>query len=135
MGQLKLIPSTNILSLKVARVLKRVDSDGGVKASNYLSGATEPPLPLTPQRLELIKAYLYGPLGSAEELTATRIPQRLAPAAQAAPPAGDHPFAATPLVVPLLTLSSGIRRLAGALILVALLPNPDPWSVFLARRC
>ena len=53
MGALKLIPPTNVLSLSVARVFK-----GEGKANNHLSGATEPPLPLTTQRLELIKASI-----------------------------------------------------------------------------
>ena len=122
MGQLKLMPSTNVLSLKVARVLKRVNSDGGVKANNYLSGATEPPLPLTSHRLELIKSLLNGPSGSAEE-QATRISQHPAPRANAAPADGHHGFTAAPLIRPLLTLSAGIRILAAALVLVALLPN------------
>jgi len=123
MGQLKLIAPTNVLSLRVARVLKEEAScHGEAKADNYLSGSIEPPLPLTPQRLELIKAYLKDPLRRDEEPAATRIPQGLAPRAEADLPAGEHRLAATPLTPPL-ALSSGIRTLAVALILVALLPN------------
>jgi hypothetical protein len=124
MGQLKLIPPTNVLSHRVARVVKgEANCHGEPKAESYLPGAIELPLPLTPQRLEAIKAYLNVPLRSDEELAATRIPESLAPRVQAAPPAGDHRFAFTPLTSPLLALSSGIRALAAALILVALLPN------------
>jgi hypothetical protein len=52
MNQLKLIPPSNVLPLKAARVLR-----GEAKENDHLPGATQPPLPLTPQRLELIKAY------------------------------------------------------------------------------
>jgi len=119
MGQLKLIPPTNVLSLSVARVFK-----GEGKANNHLSGATEPPLPLTPQRLELIKAYAKDPLRSVEEPLATRIPQHLAPGAPARPPFGDHPSGAHTLpTAPLSALASGIRTLTAVLVVVALLPN------------
>jgi Bacterial SH3 domain len=139
MRQLKLIPSSNVLPLKIARALRQAKPDGEAKADNWLPGATEPPLPLTSQRLELIKAYLKDPLGSAEESTATRIPQPVV-LAQPAPSAPDQSRAPTPLLTSLLTISSGIRMLAAALILVALLPNltlaaifwlgllPSPWS-------
>jgi hypothetical protein len=123
MGQLKLIPPTNVLSHRVARVVKGENCHREPTAENYLPGAIEPPLPLTPQRLEAIKAYLNVPLRSDEERAATRVPESVAPRAQAAPPAGDHRFAFTPLTSPLLALSSGVRALAAALILVALLPN------------
>jgi hypothetical protein len=135
MGALKLIPPTNVLSLRVAPVLKgETNCQGEAKARNHLPGATEPPLPLTPQRLELIKAYAKNPLRSAEGPTAARIAQRFAPRAQAAPPAGDQRFAAhTPLAPPLLPLASGIRTLAGVLILVALLPNLTLGAFFWLR--
>ena len=122
MGQLKLIPPTNVLSQRVARFVKGEANCHG-EAESYLPGAIEPPLPLTPQRLEAIKAYLNVPLRSDEERAATRLPESVAPRAQAAPPAGDHRLAFTPLTAPLLALSSGIRALAATLILVALLPN------------
>ncbi len=135
MGALKLIPPTNVLSLRVAPVLKgETNCQGEAKASNHLPGATEPPLPLTPQRLELIKAYAKNSLRSAEGPTAERIAQRFAPRAQATPPSGDHRFAAhTPLTPPLLALASGIRTLAGVLILVALLPNLTLGAFFWLR--
>jgi hypothetical protein len=135
MGALKLIPPTNVLSLRVAPVLKgEANCQGEAKACKHLPGATEPPLPLTPQRLELIKAYAKNPLRSAEGPTAARIAQRFAPRAQATPPSGDHRFAAhTPLTPPLLALASGIRTLAAVLILVALLPNLTLGAFFWLR--
>ena len=134
MRQLKLIPSSNVLPLKIARALRQANPDGEANADNWLPGATEPPLPLTLQRLELIKAILKDPLDSAEESTATRMPQPVA-LAQPAPPAPDQSLAATPLLTSLLTISSGIRMLAAALILVALLPNLTLRSDFLAGPC
>lgn len=122
MGQLKLIPPTNVLSHRLARNVRGEANRHG-EPKSYLPGAIEPPLPLTPQRLEAIKAYLNVPLRSNEERAATRIPESVAPRAQAAPHAGDLGFAVTPLISPLLALSSGIRALAGALIFIALLPN------------
>ena len=129
MRQLKLIPSSNVLSLKIVRALRQANPDGEANADNWLPGATEPPLPLTLQRLELIKAILKDPLDSAEESTATRMPQPVA-LAQPAPPAPDQSLAATPLLTSLLTISSGIRMLAAALILVALLPNLTLAAIF-----
>ena len=124
MGQPKLIPPTNVLSLRVARVVKgEANCHGEAKAESYLAGDIEPPLPLTLQRLELIKAYLNDPLRRDEEPAATRIQESMAPRAQAAPPADDNRFAATLNTRSLLALSSRIRTLAAALILVALLPN------------
>jgi hypothetical protein len=119
MGQPKLIPPTNVLSLRVAQVVKgEANCHGEAKAESYLPGAIEPPLPLTPQRLELIKAYLNDPLCRDEELTATRIPESMAPRASAMPPAAH-----TPVTSPLFALASGIRTLTAVLVVVALLPN------------
>jgi hypothetical protein len=124
MGQPKLIPSTNLLSLRAARVVKgeATNCHREAKAERYLTGSIEPPLPLTPQRLALIKAYLNDPLRRGEEPT-TQVPERAAPRGQAAPPADDHRFAATLNTRSLLALPERIRTLAAALILVALLPS------------
>jgi hypothetical protein len=124
MGQLKLNPPT-ALSTRVARFSKGVaNSNLKAKANGDLPGATEPPLPLTPERLELIKAYAKDPLRNADGLTASRIAQRFATRAPAAPPSGDHRSAAhTPLTAPLSALTSGIRTLTAVLVVVALLPN------------
>jgi hypothetical protein len=124
MGLHELSPPT-VLSSRVARFSKGVaNSNVKAKANNHLSGATEPPLPLTPQRLELIKAYGKSPLRSADGLTASRMAQRFAPRAPVAPPSGDHRSAAdTRLTAPLSALASGIRTLTAVLVVVALLPN------------
>jgi Bacterial SH3 domain len=119
MGQPKLIPPTNVLSLRVARVVKgEANFHGQAKAESYLAGAIEPPLPLTPQRLELIKAYLNDPSRRDEEPAATRIPESMAPRVPAVPPAAH-----TPVTSPLFALASGIRTLTAVLVVVALLPN------------
>jgi hypothetical protein len=119
MGQPKLIPSTNVTSLRVARVVKgEVNYQGLAKAKNCLAGTVEPPLPLTPQRLELIKKYLNDHLRRPEEPTATRIPESVAPRAQAVAPAD-----AATLTGSILALLSRIRTLAAVLVIVALLPN------------
>ena len=109
MNQLNLISPSNVLPIRrVAQVLRGGHRE--VKANDYLSGATRPGLPLTPQRLELIKAYGKPPLRKAEKPAPPLVPSSFAPRAQAAPS------------VPLrLFLSSGIRRLGAGLILVAVL--------------
>lgn len=121
MGQLKLVPPSNVVSLQVARVAKDdANCNGEAKAESYLPGATEPPLPLTPRHLDIIKAYLNGPLSTEKAVPATCM--SVAPRARAAPPAA-HRFAYTPLTSHLRALSSGFRAPTAALILVALIPN------------
>ena len=124
MSLLELKPRT-AQSSGAARFSKEVaNSNVKAKANNYLSGATEPPLPLTPQRLELILAYANKPLRNAEGATASRIAQRFAPRPPAKPSAGDPQFAAqAPLAAPFSALASGIRRLTAVLVVAALLPN------------
>lgn len=135
MGQLKRMPPTNVLSLRVARVWKgEENSHGEVKANGYRPGAMEPPLPLTPERLELIKAYAKTGLQGAQAPTASQIARRFAPPAQAALPPGERRFPSpTPLAPPLLALASGLRTLAAVLILVALLPNLILGAIFWLR--
>jgi hypothetical protein len=116
MNQLKLIPPSNVLPLKAARVLR-----GEAKENDHLPGATQPSLPLTPQRLELIKAYGKPPVRNAEKPAATPIPSSFAARARAAPPVRDNRLGNTPLTPLRLALSSGIRRLVAGLILVAVL--------------
>lgn len=124
MGRHELSPPT-VLSTGVARFSKEVaNSNLKTKANGYLPGATEPALPLTPERLELIKAYAKDPWRNAEGLTASRIAQRFAPRAPAEPPSVDHqpaPHAAR--TAPLSALASGVRMLTAVLVVVALLPN------------
>ena len=124
MSLLELKPRT-AQSNGAARLSQEVaNSNVKAKPDNYLSGATEPPLPLTPQRLELILAYANKPLRHAEGATASRIAQRFAPRPPAKPSAGDPQFAdPAPLAAPFSALTSGIRRLTAVLVVAALLPN------------
>jgi hypothetical protein len=113
MGQLKLIPPSNVLSLSVARVLRR-EANPQPEAKTYkpFSGTTEPPLPLTAERLALIKAYAKPPPRDAE---ATPIPQRFASDA--------HSATADQVAPAMLAFSSGLQKLIRVLILIAILPN------------
>jgi hypothetical protein len=87
---------------------------------SYRRGDIEPPLPPTPERLELIKACATTSLRRAPDPTASQIARRFAPQAQAVhSPAASR----TPLAPSLFALASGIRMLAAVLILVAVLPN------------
>src|SRR4026208_1190351 len=111
MGQLKLIPPSNVLSLNVARVLRRkANPQTEAKSFKPFSGATEPPLPLTAERLALIKAYAKPPPRDAQ---ARPIPQRFASHAQSA--TADQVASAT------LAVSSGLQKLIAVLILIAIL--------------
>ena len=118
MGQLKFSGPSNVLSLRVPRVGKG-ERAPAAKANAYRPGDIEPPLPLTPERLELIKSYaknvLRGPAGS----PASQIAHRFAPRAQEAL-SGDPRLAAH---MPSTALASGIRRLTVVLVAVALVPN------------
>ena len=104
--------SPSMLSSSVTQFSKRVaNSNVKAKANTYLPGATEPPLPLTPQRLKLIMAYAENALLSTDSLTKSRIAQRVAPRAH------------MPATAPLSALASGIRMLTAVLVVAALLPN------------
>jgi Bacterial SH3 domain len=124
MGQLELMPPTNVLSLRVARAWKGEAHRGAASPNGRTLGATEAGLPLTPQRLELVKAYANRDLRSAQAPTASHIAQRFAPRAEAAPLA-SHPQPAShaSLTAPFSTLASGFRRLTVVVVVVALLPN------------
>jgi len=95
------------------------------------SGATEPPLPLTPERLELIKAYAASRNRGVDEAGASRIAKRFAPRGPAEPLSGQPPTAAgqsrpaAPArpTSPLVARASGIRTLTAVLVIAALLPN------------
>lgn len=122
LAQLEFNPPT-VLSTSVTRFSKGVaNSNLKAGANGHLPGATEPSLTLTPERLELIKAYAKDPLLNADGLTAPRIAQRFAPHAPAALPSGDHRSTA-PLTGPLSTLTSKIRTLTAVLVVATLLPN------------
>ena len=117
MGQLKLSPSTNVLSIGAARVVRGAANS---QAYDNLSVATQPSLPLTLQRLELIKALAKETLRSAED----PIAQRHDPPRQPITAPSDRPVGsqARPNQI-LLVLPRQIRTLVTVLIFVALLPN------------
>jgi hypothetical protein len=100
-------------------------ANSNVRASaEHVPGAIEAALPLTPERLELIKAYAENSPRRADGVTASRIAQRFAPRPPAVPHAEEpQPVAQARPAAPFSALASGIRRLTGVLIVVALLPN------------
>ena len=122
MGQLKFKPQTNVLALKVARAWQG-DANGrsDAKVNGHRLGATEAGLELTPQRLELVKAYAKNALRHAQASSASQIAQRFAPRAVEAPPSAPAPRAAPG--APFAVLASGIRKLTAVLVVAALLPN------------
>lgn len=135
------MPQTNVLALRVARAWQgEAKGPGEAKTNGYQPGAIEPPLPVTPQRLELIKAYAKNSLRHAPAPTASQIAQRFAPRADSATPArAPHPAPLAAPVAPFATLVLGIRRLTAVLVVAALLPNltlaafwlrliESPWS-------
>jgi len=145
MGLIKISPPA-VLSPKVARFSQAVaNSNVKAKANGDDPGATEPPLPLTPQRLELIKAYAERRSPNADGVPASRIARRFAPRApEGAPPGKDRPAPHAQPAAPLAALASGIRTLTAVLIIAALLPNltlaafwlrliDTPWSEPAAR--
>lgn len=130
MGELKLKPQTNVLALKIARAGPG-EADGPVEAkaavhrpgaNGHRPGATEAGLPLTPQRLELVKEYARQALRHAHAPSASQIAQRFAPRAEATP-APAQPAPAAPTAAPYTMLASGIRRLTAVVVIAALLPN------------
>jgi hypothetical protein len=132
MGELKLKPQTNVLALKFARA-EQGEADGPVEvkangrwpgANGHHPGATEAGLPLTPQRLELVKEYARQALRHAQAPSASQIAQRFAPRAEATlAPNPAQPVRAAPTGAPYTMLASGIRRLTAVLVIAALLPN------------
>ena len=125
MGRLKLMPRSNVLPLN-ARVLGRAEPNGQAepKANGYRPTDLEPPLPLTPQRIELIKTFAENLLWGTEGSPASQIARRFAPRAQGRPPSDDPPPASqTQQPAPFSALASGISRLTVVLVSVALLPN------------
>ncbi len=125
MGRLKRMNQTNVLSLRVARGSQgEINGAGEAKANGHRLGATEAGLPLTPQRLELVKAYANNALRAAQAPTALQIAQRFAPKAEDVPPSGAaEPARHAPPGAPFATLATGIRRLTLVLVVAALLPN------------
>jgi len=125
MGQLKFMPQTNVLALRAGRAWPgKTNGAGQAKANGHQLGATEAGLEPTPQRLELVKAYAKTALRGAQAPSASQIAQRFAPRAEGAPASGA-PRAAphAPAPAPFAMLASRMRRLAGLVIVAALLPN------------
>ena len=116
-----------VLSIGAARV-RRLAAN---RTNDSLSVATQPPLPLTPQRLGLIKALAREMSRSPDQRIAQPPPQQLAPQ-NVRQPGGQ----AQPSQI-LLALPRQIRVLLTVLIFVALLPNftlvPLFWLRFLDR--
>jgi hypothetical protein len=119
MGQLMLSPSANVLSIGAAR-LKRPEAK---KTTAHLPVTLQPALPLTPQRLELIKALAKEMSRSTAGRTVLPAPRQLAN-----PQNGQE----QPNQV-LLVLPKKIWALLTVLILVALLPNLTLAPIFWLR--
>lgn len=118
MGRIEASPPT-ILPPRVVRLRTRGHEPS---AEPHLPGSTEPALPITPQRLELIKACAQNSLRADEGLATSRIAERFAPRANQVSPLPDHRSYGSPLAS-LSALASGIRTLTLVLIVAALLPN------------
>ena len=123
MAQLMLSRSTNVLSIGAARG-KRTTA----KTSDNLPITFRPPLPLTPQRLQLIKALAKEMSRNTAERTAQPPPRRLT-LMQKDPQVGkkDQPSQV------LLVLPRKSWVLLSAVILVALLPNLTLPPIFWLR--
>ena len=131
MGQAEL-RSSGLLSPKSGPLVKGVansniktEANQPLPARNDRSDRIEAPLPVTPERLELIKAYARGRARIADEAATSRIAQRFAPRTPDAPPpaAAAKPAAVPAQTVRLTGLNAGIRRLTAVLIAAALIPN------------
>jgi hypothetical protein len=103
----------------------KTEANQPLPARNERADRIEAPLPVTPERLELIKAYATGRARIADEAAASRIAQRFAPRTQDTPPpaAAAQPATAPTQTVPLIGLNAGIRRLTTVLVAAALIPN------------
>ena len=131
MGQAEL-RSSGLLSPKSGPLVKGVansniktEANQPLPERNERSDRIEAPLPVTPERLELIKAYARGRARIADEAATSRIAQRFAPRTPDAPPpaAAAKPAVVQAQAVPLSGLNAGIRRLTAVLIAAALIPN------------
>jgi Bacterial SH3 domain len=130
MGQAEL-RSSGLLSPKSGPLVKGVansniktEANQPLPSRNERSDRIEAPLPVTPERLELIKAYAKGRARIADEAATSRIAQRFAPRTPDAPPsAAAKPTAPPAQAVPLTGLNAGIRRLTAVLVAAALIPN------------
>jgi hypothetical protein len=115
MGQLKLIAPANVLPLKVGRAFRGNQRE--TKENNHAPDAIQPPLPLTPERLELIKAYGKPETPNAEQ----PLPTPLSRQAKGVPTASNQLLDNRPLATRRFALRSGIALLIAGLIFVAAL--------------
>jgi len=117
-----------VLSIGAARILSAANKPD----DSLLSAAMQPPLPLTPRRLELIKALTKGMSPSPNELIAQTPSQKTIIAQKDRRPVGDDRPSQLLLVLP-----KKIWVLLSVLIFVALLPNftlvPLLWLRFFDR--
>lgn len=117
-----LVPKSGPLVKEVANSNIKAEANTPLPASDERPDRTEAPVPITPERLELIKAYAHGRARLADEAATSRIAQRFAPRATPAS-AEAKAQALAPQTVPLTGLNAGIRRLTAVLIVAAILPN------------
>jgi Bacterial SH3 domain len=122
MGQLMLSPSANVLSIGAARVKRTAAKN----TTAYLPVTLQPPLPLTPQRVELIKTL-------AKEMS--RSPsERIAHPPRPQDLGRDNQQGKTPQPSQvLLVLPRKFWVLLAALIFIALLPNLTLAPIFWLR--
>ena len=120
MGQAKL-QSPVIVPPRVGDVVKGTANT--IIKTTQPTGATESPLPVTPERLELIMALAKRRERGSDEVATSRIAKRFAPRAPSIPLSRDYRGALAPLTSPVFALASRIRLLTTALIVAALLPN------------
>jgi len=121
MGQLMLSPSANVLSIGAARVKRTAAKN----TTAHLPVTLQPPLPLTPQRLELIKTL-------AKEMS--RSPSRIAHPPPPQDLGRDNQQGKTPQPSEvLLVLPRKFWVLLAALIFIALLPNLTLAPIFWLR--
>jgi Bacterial SH3 domain len=121
MGQLMLSPSANVLSIGAARVKRTAAKN----TTAHLPVTLQPPLPLTPQRLELIKTL-------AKEMS--RSPSRIAHPPPPQDLGRDNQQGKTPQPSQvLLVLPRKFWVLVAALIFSALLPNLTLAPIFWLR--
>jgi hypothetical protein len=124
MGLVGISPPATLSSRVLRFTRERTGTDAASKPDAHPPGSMEAPLPLTPQRLELIKACAENALRSGESLTASRIAQRFAPRGPGVPPPRPQQPAAQMLAAgSLVTLAAGMRRLTVLLVVATLLPN------------
>lgn len=106
----------------IARIPKAVANSNERAAAEYVAGAMEAALPLTPERLELIKACAGSRSPHTEGVAASRIAQRFAPRPPVVP-TEPQPQIQPPSTAPFFALATGIKRLTAVLVVAALLPN------------